>query len=164
MTEYIVTRADKPELEHHGVKGQKWGVRTKSRVTLTERPETGIIKVRKKLSKKFRKEAAKNHMYDIRTPDGKRVGDLNVYDESTKSMNVIWLGINGEHRGKGYGTDAMQQAIDIAKKKKMSQVTLEVPGGSPDAHHIYKKLGFKDGKKISSDDIWGGLTSMKKKI
>ena len=27
MTNYIVTRADDSELEHHGVKGQKWGVR-----------------------------------------------------------------------------------------------------------------------------------------
>ena len=26
MTDYIVTRADESELEHHGVKGQKWGV------------------------------------------------------------------------------------------------------------------------------------------
>lgn len=29
MTEYVVTRVDEPELEHHGVKGQKWGVRKK---------------------------------------------------------------------------------------------------------------------------------------
>lgn len=29
MTDYIVTRADKSELEHHGIKGQKWGVRKK---------------------------------------------------------------------------------------------------------------------------------------
>lgn len=27
MVDYIVTRADESELEHHGVKGQKWGVR-----------------------------------------------------------------------------------------------------------------------------------------
>lgn len=27
MTDYIVTRADQSELEHHGVKGQKWGVK-----------------------------------------------------------------------------------------------------------------------------------------
>ena len=27
MKDYIVTRADESELEHHGVKGQKWGVR-----------------------------------------------------------------------------------------------------------------------------------------
>lgn len=27
MTDYIVTRADESELEHHGVKGQKWGVK-----------------------------------------------------------------------------------------------------------------------------------------
>ena len=29
MTDYILTRADESELEHHGVKGQKWGVRKK---------------------------------------------------------------------------------------------------------------------------------------
>lgn len=27
MADYIVTRADDSELEHHGIKGQKWGVR-----------------------------------------------------------------------------------------------------------------------------------------
>lgn len=29
MAKYLVTRADESELEHHGVKGQKWGVRKK---------------------------------------------------------------------------------------------------------------------------------------
>ena len=41
-------------------------------------------------------------------------------------------------------------------------MTLEVPGNSPDARHIYEKLGFVAQEQISGDDdIWGGLTSMK---
>ena len=152
-------------IEHHGVKGQKWGVRKKSRVTLSEVPDNAIIRTRKKVSKKYRAEAAKNHLYDLRNSEGKKIGNLNVYDESKKSMNVVWIGVDPKHRGQGYATDAMRQVIDLANKKKMSQVTLEVPGESPDAHHIYKKLGFKDDKKVSSDDdYWGGLTSMKKEL
>ena len=151
---------------HHGVKGQKWGVTTKSksRVTLSEVPDNAVIKARKKLSKKYRAAAAKNHSYDIHNSEGKKIGTVDVYDESKKSMNVVWVGVNSKHRGQGYATDAMKQVIDLAKKKNMSQVTLEVPGSSPDAHHIYKKLGFEDDKKISSDDYWGGLTSMKKDL
>ena len=152
-------------IEHHGIKGQKWGVRKKSRVTLSEVPDNAIIRTRKKISKKYRAEAAKNHLYDLRNSEGKKIGNLNLYDESKKSMNVVWVGVNSKHRGQGYATDAMRQVIDLANKKKMSQITLEVPGGSPDAHHIYKKLGFKDDKKVSSDDdYWGGLTSMKKEL
>ena len=34
-------------------------------------------------------------------------------------------------------------------------------GISPDARHIYEKIGFKKNKRISDeDDVWGGLTSM----
>lgn len=159
------------DIQHHGVKGQKWGVRKKSRistndhVTLSELPDNLVVKARKKLSKKFREEANKNHVYKLTNSEGKKIGDLDLYDESKKSMNVVWVSVDGKHQGHGYATDTMRQVIDLAKKKKMSQVTLEVPGQSPDAHHIYKKLGFKDGKKISSDDdFWGGLTSMKKEL
>ena len=41
-------------------------------------------------------------------------------------------------------------------------MTLEVPGNSPDARHIYEKIGFVAGEQISDeDDIWGGLTKMR---
>nr|DAM54618.1 MAG TPA: N-acetyltransferase-like protein [Caudoviricetes sp.] len=53
---------------------------------------------------------------------------------------------------------------DVLKKGSelgVSKVTLEVPGISPDARHIYEKIGFKKNKRISDeDDVWGGLTSM----
>ncbi len=152
-------------LMHHGIKGQKWGVRKKNRVTLSELPDNPFVKYRKRISKDFREKSNRNHVYAIHNHEGKRIGDLNLYDESKNSMNVVWVGVNKKYRGQGYGTDVMKQVLDLAKKKNMSQVTLEVPGNSPAAHHIYKKLGFKDGKKLSSDDdIWGGLTSMKKEL
>lgn len=44
------------------------------------------------------------------------------------------------------------------------QLTLEVPTNSPDARHIYEKQGFVAGKRISDDDVWGGLTEMKRKL
>lgn len=47
----------------------------------------------------------------------------------------------------------------------MKQLTLEVPGISPDARHIYEKQGFEVVGQISDeDDVWGGLTSMKKNL
>ena len=47
----------------------------------------------------------------------------------------------------------------------MEQVTLEVPGTSPNARHIYEKLVFEAVEVISDeDDAWGGLTRMKLKL
>lgn len=40
-----------------------------------------------------------------------------------------------------------------------------VPGISPDARHIYEKQGFEVVGQISDeDDVWGGLTAMKKNL
>ena len=48
----------------------------------------------------------------------------------------------------------------------MAQVTLKVPGISKDAEHIYVKAGFEYVNKHLSndDDVWGGLSSMKKEL
>ena len=55
----------------------------------------------------------------------------------------------------------MSGVVKYAKQEKFKQITLEVPGDSPDARHIYEKLGFKATKVISDeDDVWGGLTQM----
>ena len=46
MTDYIVTRADESELEHHGVKGQKWGVR-KKRVSIRSGAKKAASSIKK---------------------------------------------------------------------------------------------------------------------
>lgn len=171
MAIYVATSARTDDIEHHGTKGQKWGVRKKktlpsyNRVSLDENPQSRISKALDKVSKWHKGETYKTKILTLRNSEGKKIGTMNLYDESNKSMNIVWLGVNKKYRGKGYATDALNQAIELAKKKKMSQVTLEVPGTSNDAHHIYRKLGFKDGEVISPvDDAWGGLTEMKKDL
>ena len=177
------------ELQHHGVKGQKWGVRryqnkdgsltpegrkrysdsiadtkvyTKKgvEVTLRKQPTTLISETIQKLSPSARENANHSDFVDI-TVGGKRVGDLQLYRENPKSINVVWVSVNSKHEGNGYATTVMKAVVDHAKKQNLDTVTLEVPGISPNARHIYESIGFKAKGKISDDDdSWGGLTAM----
>lgn len=93
--------------------------------------------------------------------NGKRIGDLEIFKEAEDSLNVVWVSIDKSERGKEYGSAVMNGVVKYAKQEKFKQITLEVPGDSPDARHIYEKLGFKATKVISNeDDVWGGLTQM----
>lgn len=182
-------------LVHHGIKGQKWGVRRfqnkdgsltsagKKRYDIDEHRafvDSASAKSSKGAdiqieslksgrianflaahSKAIREESEKTRDYNI-TVDGKHVGDLELYKEASDSMNVVWVGIDESERGKGYATAVMVSAVEIARRSGCKHVTLEVPGNSPDARHIYEKLGFVAQEQISSDDdVWGGLTSMR---
>lgn len=69
-----------------------------------------------------------------------------------------------KERGKGYATAVLKETLSECKRRGYKQFTLEVPGNSPDARHIYEKLGFIAGEQVSSADddfVWGGLTKMK---
>lgn len=178
------------EIKHYGIKGQKWGIRrfqnedgsltpegkkrydddsiagtkvyTKKgvQVTLQKQPTSLIAKTIQKFSKSARENAEKSDFADI-TVAGQKVGDLQLYKESPKSLNVVWVSIEPEHEGNGYGQTVMRAVIDHAKKHNLDRVTLEVPGISPNARHIYESIGFKAKGAISDeDDAWGGLTAM----
>lgn len=196
------------ELYHHGIKGQKWGVRrfqnkdgsltpagekrygdnnptdqtpkqeTKKsnsidgakvyskhgvEVSLQKQPTSLIAKAIGKLSKKSREYQEKSDFMDVKV-GGKTVGDLQLYREDKKSINVVWVSINEGHEGQGYGKAVMQAVVDHAKKQGLDKVTLEVPGVSPNARHIYESLGFEATKVLSENDAWGGLTAMELKL
>lgn len=160
------------ELYHHGIKGMKWGIRkdrlsakTKSgdTINLKEHPSSRMAKFLAKHSARIAAEQDKTANFDIVDNNGKNVGDLQLYKEAKDSLNIVWLTTKESVRGRGYGTAVMKAAINIARDTGCKQVTLEVPGNSPDARHIYEKLGFKEVASPDRDvnDVWGGLTNMR---
>ena len=192
-------------LAHHGIKGQKWGIRRfqntdgsltpegKERYTdgsddangkkdlsgletiratakdgtelvMSQRPAPKLAQFIGKYLPSVKKNIENGKQFNIMA-NGKRVGDADIFDEGNNSLNVVWITVDDSQRGKGYATAAMKGFVDYAKKKGYSRMTLEVPGDSPDARHIYEKLGFKAIQQITDDDdAWGGLTKMHLKL
>ena len=132
-------------------------------VSLQKQPTSLIAKAMGKISKKSREYQEKSDFMDVKV-GGKTVGDLQLYREDKKSINVVWVSINEGHEGRGYGKAVMQAVVDHAKKQGLDKVTLEVPGVSPNARHIYESLGFEATKVLSENDAWGGLTAMELKL
>lgn len=180
------------DLYHHGIKGMRWGVRRfqnkdgsltdagkkrysddgseliniKSRngdlLTLNRQKSPALTRFLANRGNTNAKKTIKAESSYLIEKDGKKIGNLELTKESRNSLNVNWVSISPKHNGKGYGTSVMKEVINLAKRNGYKQITLEVPGNSPNARHIYEKLGFKDqGSLTSDDDIWEGLTRMK---
>jgi len=133
------------------------------KVSLNEQKKSWLNQALSKRSEKILKESLNTKIFDVKIPGvDKAIGDVTIFQESEDSVNIAWLGINNKYRGHGYASDTMDSIIDYVKKNGYKQMTLEVPGNSPDARHIYEKKGFKSLGSISDeDDVWGGLTAMR---
>jgi len=165
-------------LAHYGVLGMHWGVRKSepdivatrklkngNTLSLIKDPSPPIARLLAKMSPATKARLDNGANFTLRDKDGKKIGDASLFKESKDSMNLVWIGVKGRERGKGYASAAVGAAIEFAKQEGMSKMTLEVPGDSPDARHIYEKFGFKATENLSSDDdVWGGLTAMELKL
>lgn len=168
-------------LAHFGIKGMKWGVRreryselrnmplkaititTKNgeKVDVTQNRNSQISSFLGSLSLRGTNEIKKADSFEI-SVNGKRVGAAAFYRVSKDEINLEWLGINPEHRGKGYASAVFSAAVEMGKANGAKRLTLEVPGNAPDAKHIYEKQGFvATGKHNGEDnDYWQGLSDM----
>ena len=102
--------------------------------------------------------------YTIKDKSGNKIGDMSINIDSADSVNLVWVSIGSKNEGHGYGQSAMRTIIDAVRSEGYKNMTLEVPGTSPNARHIYEKYGFKvASEKIlgDEDDVWGGLTQMR---
>jgi len=58
-------------------------------------------------------------------------------------LNTLVLYVKEGYRSRGFGSQTLSQAINVAKKRKLDFVTLSVSTDNPVAFHLYERLGFK---------------------
>lgn len=185
--DYVAVPSYNSSLAHHGVKGQRWGERhfqnedgtwtpeglrrrrvTSSKGETIELRETSKSKLAQFIgnrSSKYRdlqERSLDMNMYDT---SGKRMGNLELHRESDNELNIVWISVDDAYKGKGIATAVMKDVEKMARNSGVKKLTLEVPGISPDARHIYEKQGFVSLGTISDEkDVWGGLTKMEKRL
>ena len=89
--------------------------------------------------------------YFIISIDGEKIG---YFRTSNWKENSLYLGmdIDPKYRGNGYAIRAYTKMFDLLKKEyKIKLVFLEVLESNLRAHHIYKKLGFREIESIRYD-------------
>lgn len=174
------------ELMHYGVKGMKWGVRkgekkapyelkplgpdrlqvtTKHGETLTlhNHKATAFNRGLAKISKAYKESYERGASIDIKNADGKSVGTASFnLRKKQNELYLNWVGIDSKHQGKGYASAVLDASEKFGRELGVDRMLLEVPGSSPDARHIYSKMGFESTNRFfgHTGDIWGGLEEM----
>lgn len=92
---------------------------------------------------------AKKDMYLFYTNKEKITGMfmLRGWDEGYEIPSFGMI-VHPKYRGKGIGTDMLEEAIKICKKKKCKKIRLSVDKGNVIARKMYIKAGFKFNKNI----------------
>lgn len=168
----------KDYLIHYGVKGMKWGVRKEPiyvSKTKTKNGETLYLKSSRRgalarltgsVSPKLKASQNKTHNF-YSYVNNKKVGSLQMYEESPTSMNIVWGNTKKKYQGRGYMQATLKLGEEFAKKQGKTKITAELIGASPDIHTVAKKANYK---KVGEDksqelmDVWGGLTLVEKKL
>lgn len=141
-------------------------VSKKTGESLTINRFKSFVDILGKFIKRLREWSNKRPSFDIYL-GSEKVAELNLIEKSKEELNIMWIETYEDYRGKGYSQAILTELIRFAKSQGYKYVTLEVPGRSPDARHIYEKLGFKDDGVLTTqeeDFYWGGLTRMKLKL
>jgi diamine N-acetyltransferase len=92
--------------------------------------------------------------------DDTLVGFLMLYWNEEEHEAGLWrLMIATEHQGKGYGTQAVQLAVDLVRSSHLfDSMHLDYAPGNDIARHVYLKLGFAETGEIDNGEIEMKLT------
>jgi len=95
------------------------------------------------------------HPYALYDDGDVLVGFLMVDDDPEERTFFIWrLMIALEHQNKGYGTEAIKKALDMARESgKYDRAALDYVPENKVAEHVYKKLGFLPTGEIDDGEI-----------
>ena len=79
--------------------------------------------------------------------DGERVGDLWLCDRKDgfqPALFIYFVGIDAEHRGKGYGKAAMELVESEARRLGVDRIALNVFGRNEVARNLYRSVGYEE--------------------
>jgi len=87
--------------------------------------------------------------------DDMLVGFLMLYwNEEERQVGLWRLMIATEHQGKGYGTQAVQRAVEMARNSRLfDSIHLDYAPGNDIARHVYSKLGFAETGGMDEGEI-----------
>jgi diamine N-acetyltransferase len=88
------------------------------------------------------------YAYAVRIADGLPVGEVNIHfpDGYPREDGVGWIGviIEGKHRRKGYGEEALRLLVDHAfNTLHLKKLLDDIPPVRSSAVHIFERVGFK---------------------
>lgn len=118
----------------------------------------------KNLIKSLGRQQDNKSLYEVLDKFENNIGFLDLSKVGNDTVEIVWIEIDRGYRGNHYATSILEEVIKMARLYKVKKLILDVPGISPDAHHIYTKLGFRETGEKEEDDIWGGLTRMEMKL
>lgn len=87
--------------------------------------------------------------------DDTMVGFMMLDEDLEERCLTIWrIMFPDEHMNKGYGTEAIQLIINLARdSKKYDTMTLDYVPGNEIAKHVYEKIGFRPTGEISNGEV-----------
>lgn len=90
-------------------------------------------------------------IYDDEAP----VGFMMLDEDLEERYLVIWrIMFPIEYQNKGYGTEAIRQIIEMAKKSgKYDYMIIDHAPENKIAKHVYEKLGFRPTGEISNGEV-----------
>ena len=109
-----------------------------------------IQKIEKNFSKEFLDDFVNftspfTHVFVIEMEE--EIIGIIILDIIYERMELVQIKVIKEKRNLGYASCLLEYMLDLAKEKKLENITLEVRCDNDVAIHLYKKYGFEEVSK-----------------